>query len=110
MKVQLSGTELLLARRQTLNLADPAGVRITARRGSLWVTQDRDRRDIVLRAGESITFAKSAPVIVQALDAARVALAQTAAAPRMRLERASGWRYLLAGMRGFLPAPQPACR
>ena len=32
MKVELSGTELCLSQRQTLNLADPTGVRITARR------------------------------------------------------------------------------
>lgn len=88
MKVQFSTTELSLAQRQMLSIADPVGVRITLRRGSLWVTQDRDLRDIVLRAGESITFDTSAPVIVQALDAACIGLSQapaTASAPQAAL-------------------------
>ncbi|MBP6778040.1 MAG: DUF2917 domain-containing protein [Piscinibacter sp.] len=82
MKVQFSATELSLPRRETLGLADPAGVRLTVRRGSLWITLDHDLRDIVLRAGESITFDTAAPVIVQALDPACIGLSQAPATAR----------------------------
>jgi hypothetical protein len=107
MKVQFSATELSLPQRQTLSLADPTGVRITARRGSLWVTQDHDLRDIVLRAGDSITFDTPAPVIVQALDAACIGLSQVAASPRMP-QAAPRWLRDLGAAFARLHLRQPA--
>lgn len=107
MKVQFSATELSLHRRQTLSLADPAGVRITVRRGNLWVTQDHDRRDIVLRTGESITFDAAAPVIVQALDAACIGLSQAPVAARAP-RAAQGWLRGLGAAFVRLQARQPA--
>ena len=53
MKIQLSQSEVELERRQVMCLAEAAGVRIVARGGALWVTQDHDRRDVVLQAGDS---------------------------------------------------------
>lgn len=74
MRIRLSDSELALARRQVICLADAAGVRIVARSGSFWVTQDGDRRDVVLEAGDSVVVAGTARVVVQALSAARVGL------------------------------------
>jgi hypothetical protein len=107
MKVQLSATELSLQRRQTLSLADPVGVHIAVRRGSLWVTQDHDRRDIVLRTGESITFKVAAPVIVQALDAACIDLSQAPVAARSP-RAAQGWLRELGAAFARLQARQAA--
>ena len=54
MKIQLSQSEIGLQRRQTFSLADGAGVRIAAREGTVWVTQDHDLRDVILHPGEAI--------------------------------------------------------
>ena len=79
MNIQLSQSEICLSKRQTLSLLDSAGVRIDARSGAVWVTQDHDRRDIVLRAGESFTLDGRGQAIVQAFEASRVRLTQAGA-------------------------------
>ena len=89
MKIRLSQSELCLAKRQTLNLVDAAGVRIDARAGSVWVTQDHDLRDFVLEAGDSLTIDGNGRAIVQALEAARVQLLQPRQATRRA--RAGDW-------------------
>jgi hypothetical protein len=94
MKVHLSATELCLSPRQTLSLVDAAGVRITAYQGSLWLTQDHDVRDIVLRAGESFTVDAQGVVIVQALDAARIGLGQPRPRPALSQAAARWLRQL----------------
>ena len=89
MKIQLSQSEIGLTKRQTLSLRDGAGVRIEARCGVVWVTQDHDVRDIVLRAGESFTLDAPGQAIVQALEPARLRLTQVVAASAH--VRRSGW-------------------
>lgn len=100
MKIRLSHSEVELARRQVMSLKDAAGVRIVARAGSLWVTQDHDRRDIVLGEGESFDVVGPARVVVQALSPARIGLLPpvTARAPR------SGDFALLRGGSGRVSA------
>lgn len=95
MKIRLSQSEVELARRQVMSLADAAGVRIVARAGSLWVTQDRDRRDVVLAEGESFDVVGSARIVIQALSAARVGLVAAEPATRVRIPR--GLELLLGG-------------
>ena len=63
-----------LPRREILAVAGRKGARIESRRGSVWVTQDGDLRDVVLAAGEVHVLEHDGPVLVQALDAALVAL------------------------------------
>ena len=85
MNITLTQSELSLSRRQTLSLADGAGVRIDARTGSVWVTQDHDQRDIVLRPGESFTLDGPGQAIVQAFEPSRIRLTQPLAVlPRVR--------------------------
>jgi len=74
--IKLSQNKFCLSRRQTLTLRDRAGVRIDARAGTLWVTQDDDRRDVVLRFGESFTLYARGQAIVQAIAPSRVLLWQ----------------------------------
>ena len=80
MKIRLSHSEVELARRQVMSLGDAAGVRIFARTGTLWVTQDHDRRDFVLAQGDSFDVVGRARVVVQALSPARVGLLPPVAA------------------------------
>ena len=74
MQITTVQSDLILARRQLLSLSDSAGVRIEARCGSVWVTQDHDLRDVVLNPGESFTIDASGRALVQAFEPSRVAL------------------------------------
>lgn len=51
-----------------LRLEDAAGRHISVVRGVAWVTQDRDRRDRVLKDGESLRFDHDGLVLIQALE------------------------------------------
>ena len=97
MKIRLSHSEVELARRQVMSLADAAGARIVAREGTLWVTQDHDRRDVVLSPGESFDVIGSARVVVQALTAARVRLLAPVAPPLARARGRRAFGLLLGG-------------
>ncbi len=55
-------------------LEDARGTRVVCADGVLWITQHADRRDIVLRAGESFVVDRDAKVIVNALSHAALAL------------------------------------
>ena len=46
MNVKISQLEFCLSKRQTLSVADGAGVRIEAQAGTVWVTQDHDLRGV----------------------------------------------------------------
>ena len=59
-------------------MQDALGWRVTAAKGTLWVTQDGDRRDVVLKAGESFAFDRPA-ALVSALGAATAQFAQAEA-------------------------------
>ena len=62
-------TPIRLARRD-LHTLDPQARRVVCESGSLWITQDRDPRDILIDAGETFTPEPGRRVIVYALSAA----------------------------------------
>ena len=107
MNIRLSQSEFCLSKRQTLSLIGGAGVRIDAHAGTVWVTQDNDRRDVVLSPGESFTLDGPGRAIVQAFEPSRVSLSQPAAA--IRRTRAVDWAPRLAdALRRLLPRPAGA--
>jgi hypothetical protein len=55
-----------------LTVAGGEGTCITARRGSVWITQDNDLRDVVLSSGESFLLDHPDLAIVQAFDTAEI--------------------------------------
>jgi Protein of unknown function (DUF2917) len=72
---------------QLLAVAGQRGARIESRRGAVWVTQDGNPDDVVLDAGQVHVLERNSPVLIQALDAACVAVqvpVNDAAAPLMR--------------------------
>jgi hypothetical protein len=69
-----------LADGEILQLADARGTTIHARLGTLWLTQHRDVRDIVLEPGESFRIDASGLTLVQAHRAARVSVANDVSA------------------------------
>lgn len=80
-----------LRKGQLIAIAGRRGDRIESRRGAIWVTQDDDPNDIVLDVGEAHVLERDAPALIQALDAACVAVTPSAdGAPTV----ASAWRRL----------------
>ena len=63
-----------MARGAIYRIEQPDGCRVACLSGSIWVTQDRDPRDIMLAAGEDCRITGNARVLVQALEAARISL------------------------------------
>lgn len=49
-------------------VARPVGRRVECLSGVLWVTQDGDRRDIILEAGDAFDFDRPAGVLISALQ------------------------------------------
>ena len=48
-----NGTVVDLASRQSLALSDIEGTTLRVTRGTVWITQENDTQDIVLRAGDT---------------------------------------------------------
>jgi len=67
--------ELPLARGGQLRIVDGRGLLIHVWRGSLWITQERDRRDIVLEAGDSFRLDRNGVALVKAWDDTVLSLA-----------------------------------
>ena len=95
---------LSLPPRAVLAVPDGAGVGIECRSGSVWVTLDRDPRDIVLGPGERFEGTGHRRLLVSALEASCIAVsdAQPAAIPLPQsARRRSPWRL---GAHGLSPA------
>lgn len=80
-----------LADGQALHLDDARGSTLRVVRGQLWVTQDRDPRDIVLEAGEAWTIERDGLTLATAQRDSVVVLAGTAAAKLRADGRRRSW-------------------
>lgn len=78
MNLSLSRAALLLAPHQTVGLSDAIGTRVQVRRGTVWITQHDDGRDLMVRAGSDFTLDRPGLALVHALEPAEVALAEPA--------------------------------
>ena len=76
--------DLSLAHQGMFSVADAAGLHITCREGSLWITLDHDTRDIVLSAGESFLATQHRRAIIYAIGPASLSLQLAPAAPSVR--------------------------
>lgn len=61
-----------LARRKTLTARFPECGRIFCAQGSLWITRDGDRTDILLGGGDSLVCPRHTRVVIEALETAVV--------------------------------------
>jgi DUF2917 family protein len=68
-----------LARGQVRHVRAEAGRRVECLSGSLWITQDGDRRDIVLAAGEAFDFDRRADALLSAFADSRYLLLDSCA-------------------------------
>ena len=60
------GTIIDLAARETLPLTDVRGTTLRVTRGTLWITQENDTQDIVLRAGDNWVVERNGLTLVEA--------------------------------------------
>jgi len=72
MNIRLNTSPVCLAKSQAVTLTDAKGSLVRCLSGGLWITQDRDPRDIVLAPGESFTLDRNGPAVVWALAASSV--------------------------------------
>jgi hypothetical protein len=75
MNIELNKGAVQLARGQTLKLHDGAGSIICAREGSVWVTEENSRKDVVLESGACYRLQRGGLALVQAFTEASVSLA-----------------------------------
>jgi hypothetical protein len=59
---------------QLLDLTDAAGVAVKATSGRLWITQDRDSRDIVLNPNQSFVIDRPGLTLISAIGSAALVL------------------------------------
>ena len=79
-----------------LELPDARGTTLRVTRGALWVTQDQDRRDIVLGAGDTWTVERHGLTVAEARgDAAVVVIGNGLAEAGVRSRRVR-WQDRLA--------------
>ena len=57
---------------QYLRLTESAGTTVIARAGTVWITEQGNRRDVVLRPGQSFTLASRGVTLVEAFTEAAV--------------------------------------
>ena len=60
MKLELASAALRLGRGQTLKLTDSIGSTICAREGTVWITEENSRKDVVLEPGSCYRLGKPA--------------------------------------------------
>lgn len=109
MRTRLDAQLTVLYEHCTVALHDRQGERIDCLGGQLWITQDGDQRDIVLRAGESFELDRPGLALVSALAVSRFVLRRPGA-PRLAELAAADIRSVRAASDRRAPASQSAAR
>ena len=66
--------KIALQRGQFLRVVNGAGSTVTAHGGAVWITEERNPRDVVLRPGQNLILRSSGVALVEAFDDAAVFL------------------------------------
>ena len=75
MNLELASAALSLASGQTMKVHDGAGSTICARKGTVWITEENSRSDVLLSPGQCFRLEKKGTVVLQAFDDASVSFA-----------------------------------
>jgi hypothetical protein len=100
MYIELNQDGLCLKTKQVVKVRGGRGHSIVCERGTVWVTQYGDPRDVVLRAGESLTLDRRGLALVQAFEPGAIRIA--------RAEPPSRATGLLAFLKSALSEAGPA--
>jgi hypothetical protein len=94
-----TGTVITLSPREALSLPDVRGATLRVTHGTLWLTQERDRHDIVLRPGDNWVVESNGNTVVEAQNDAMFCIVGRQGA-RLRLpanrEKTSAWLSRMA--------------
>jgi hypothetical protein len=86
-------TTVRLGREGLLGIDDGRGLQLRIAAGTIWITQQGDMRDVILREGQSFVIDRPGRTVVQALDKAELLLVPVAPVPATT--------YPLAQLRGL---------
>jgi hypothetical protein len=75
MKLEMDNGDLHLARGQTVRIRDAVGSTICAREGTVWITEENSRNDVVLQPGACFRVDRPGLTLVQAFADASVSFA-----------------------------------
>ena len=76
---------IALSARTVRRIENAKGLRISAVRGPVWVTQEDDPRDIILAAGDSVVLDRRGVAVVYAFRDAVITVAEAWQAPAAEL-------------------------
>ena len=76
MQLNVKAPVLALAAGQILTLDDAEGLRILARSGTVWVTEEGNPDDHIVGPGDTLIVAHPGRTLVQAIDSAWISLAE----------------------------------
>ena len=91
MQNDLQPASVTLPEGGSFTFSDATATVIRCEAGTLWLTQDNDRRDIVLEAGEQFQPDRRGTVLVFALNAASLTWSPAPQADRSPLNRLLAW-------------------
>jgi len=102
-----TGTVVRLGSREAITLADIRGATLRVTRGTLWVTQDRDLQDIVLRVGDNWAVERDGDTVIEAQGSATFCIVAPYDAAPIRLPARTGGRSrFFDAVAAWLRAPQ----
>ena len=76
MQLNVRKPELALDTGQILTLDDAAGLSILARRGAVWITEEGDTKDHIVRPGDTLVVAHPGRTVVQALQPSWISIGE----------------------------------
>lgn len=88
MNIDLSTSTLSLPRDGLIAVRDAPGTRVTAVRGALWITEDHERGDTILEAGQTFTIRRPGLTLIMALEPASLRLCERRESLAARI---AGW-------------------
>ena len=74
MQIELNSSAITLLPSSVIAVQDGVGTRVLCRSGVLWVTQEGELRDSIVRAGDMLTLRKPGRTVIGALEAASLTL------------------------------------
>lgn len=100
-----SGTVVTLAPREAITLPHVRGATLRVTQGTLWLTEERDRHDIVLRPGDNWLVESNGNTVVEAQDAAVFCIVGTQAATLRLPARPDAPAGVLSALAAWLSPP-----
>lgn len=74
MQLNITTPVLALEAGQVVTLDDAKGLRILARSGAVWITEEGDPKDHIVGPGDTLTVAHPGRTVIQALQAAWISI------------------------------------